>query len=73
MVTITIPKKLAKKGDLVLIPREEYENLLRLKKIREFKPTVAQKKSLREARKEFARGEYITLKQLEHELGSTHR
>lgn len=27
---ITIPKELSKKGDLVLIPREEYEDLLRL-------------------------------------------
>ncbi|MBI2100769.1 MAG: hypothetical protein HYT47_02015 [Candidatus Vogelbacteria bacterium] len=28
METLTIPKKLAKKGDLVLIPRRDYERLL---------------------------------------------
>ena len=30
---ITIPKEIAKKGDLVLIPREEYEELLSVFKI----------------------------------------
>ena len=33
---ITIPKEIAKKGDLVLIPRSEYEEFLRLKKQREW-------------------------------------
>lgn len=28
MATVTIPKELARKGDLVLIPRREYEALL---------------------------------------------
>ena len=28
METLTIPKKLAKQGDLVLIPRREYDRLL---------------------------------------------
>lgn len=28
MITLTIPKKLTRKGDLVIISREEYENLL---------------------------------------------
>ena len=30
---ITIPKEIIKKGDLVLIPRQEYEELLRIFKI----------------------------------------
>ena len=32
MNAITIPEKLAKKGGLVIIPRDEYEHFLRLKK-----------------------------------------
>ena len=70
---ITIPKTLVKRGDLVVIPRKEYEDLLRFKTIRTFKPTRAQKRDLREARKEFARGQYVTLAQLNHELGSSRR
>jgi len=33
---ITIPKELAKRGDLVLIPRKEYEEFLKLRKQREW-------------------------------------
>ncbi|MCP6718337.1 MAG: hypothetical protein KJI70_02250 [Patescibacteria group bacterium] len=33
---ITIPKEIAKKGELVLIPRKEYEEFLRLRKQREW-------------------------------------
>ena len=32
MVTITIPTKLAKKGDLIAVPRREYEEFLELRK-----------------------------------------
>jgi len=75
MTTITIPKKNTKAEELIAIPREEYEELLDLKKsvkaIKEFTPTAAQKKDLAEARKEYERGEYVTLEQLEHELGGT--
>jgi len=34
MITITIPKEIAKKGELVLIPRKEYEEFLKLRKKR---------------------------------------
>jgi len=44
MQPVTIPKKLAQSGDLVVIPREEYEDLLRTKKHR-IKETPAQKRS----------------------------
>jgi len=33
---IIIPKEIAKKGDLVLIPRQEYEEFLRLREQREW-------------------------------------
>ncbi|MDP3729582.1 MAG: hypothetical protein Q8R26_02430 [bacterium] len=71
MSTITIPKKLAAKDDLVVIPRKEYMALLGLKKIREFVPTAAQKKSLIRARKNRKEGKYFTLHELRKELGFT--
>ena len=36
METITIPRKLSRKGNLVVIPKKEYEELLKAKKIKEF-------------------------------------
>ena len=36
MTTITIPKNLIKKDDLVIIPRKEYEELLSARRVREF-------------------------------------
>jgi len=67
---ISIPKELSKKGDLVIIPRAEYEELLGLKKIvRLMKLTPSEKKALRLGRKEIKEGKYITLKQLKSELG----
>ncbi len=33
---ITIPKEIAKKGELVLIPRREYEEFLKLRRQREW-------------------------------------
>jgi len=33
MTPITIPKEITKKGDLIIIPRKEYEELLNLKKM----------------------------------------
>jgi len=44
MNTITIPKKIAEKDDLVVLPKREYQALLELKKAKEFTPTVSQKK-----------------------------
>lgn len=69
---ITIPRELARKDDLIVIPRKEYEELLKLRKIVPLvKLTPAQKRDLEQARKEYARGEYITLERLERELGIT--
>ncbi|MBU4298593.1 hypothetical protein KJ636_00935 [Patescibacteria group bacterium] len=36
MTTITIPKEIAKRGDLVLIPKSEYEEFLKLREQREW-------------------------------------
>lgn len=69
MATITIPKQLVKKGDLVLLPRSEYEEFLHWKEsVKTFKPTAAEKKALREARRDLSQGNYITLEELKNEL-----
>jgi len=72
MNIITIPKKLAKKDDLVVLPRKEYENLVEFKKIKEFKPTVMQKKALRTAEKNLKEGKTLTINELKQKLGFTH-
>lgn len=64
MNTTTIPKKMAKKDDLVVIPRKEYEALLRLKNVREFSPTSAQKKALVRAEKNFRKGKTLSYNEL---------
>jgi len=75
MATITIPKNLIKNDDLVVIPRKEYEEFYQWKEtaklFKTFAPTAAQKRDFKKARKEYAAGEYITLSQLENELGIT--
>ncbi len=47
-------------GDLVLVPRKEYESFLELKKIREFTPTLAQKKALIKAELNFKKGKSLS-------------
>ncbi len=66
---IAIPKELSKKGDLVIIPRSDYEELLRLKKVIPLvKPTLSEKKAIKIGRKEIGKGKYLTLNQLKNEL-----
>jgi len=71
MVTITIPKKITKGEELVVIPRKDYEKLLELKKIPEFQPTTAQKKALIRARKNRKEGNFLTFNELKQRLGFT--
>lgn len=71
MATITIPKKITKGEELVVIPRKEYEELLELKKIPEFQPTSAQKKALTRARKNRQKGNFLTFNELKQKLGFT--
>lgn len=69
MVTITIPKKLAGKDDLVVIQRREYEYLLEFKKIKEFAPTSAQKKALARAEANFKQGKTLSYHEVARKLG----
>ncbi len=72
MNTITIPRKLAGRDDLIVIPRREYEALLEFKKFKEFRPTPAQKKALTQAESNFRRGKTLSYYGLVKKLGFTH-
>lgn len=59
MAPITIPKALVKEGDLVLIPRREYEDFLRIRKfLQAVKPTAAEKRAIARGRHEVRKKAY---------------
>ena len=58
MTTLTIPKEMTRKGDLVIIPRREYEKILDLGK-RKVQPISELDKGLEEALKEVKEGKTI--------------
>ncbi|MDP3725240.1 MAG: hypothetical protein Q8R20_02080 [Nanoarchaeota archaeon] len=69
MTTVTIPKEAAGKKDLVAIPRDFYEAFLGWREtVKEFTPTLRDKKTLARARKDYAAGRYLTLDELEQRL-----
>ena len=71
MNTITIPKKLAEKDDLVVLPRREYEALLQLKKFKEFNPTATQKRALQKAELNLLKEKTFSYHGLAKKLGFT--
>lgn len=68
MNTITAQKKYQEK-DVVMVPRQEYEYLIRLKKIKEFSPTQAQKKALAQAENNFKKRKTLSYNELVQKLG----
>lgn len=72
MGTVTIPKELASRDDLVVVPRKEYEALLRIRQLVEFSPTVAQQKALQRAEKNFRFKKTLSYDALTRELGFAH-
>lgn len=69
MQTITIPKELARAGDLVVVPRKEYEQLLGIKKmIPVVKPTPQELRAIRRGEQEFKQGKYVNWDDIKHEL-----
>jgi len=72
MLTITIPEKLAKKDDLVVIPRKEYEEFAKwrdvIKSFRIFTPTPTQKADLKKAREDYKKGRHLTFNELKRRL-----
>jgi len=71
MSTITIPKKITKGAELVVLPRKEYERLLTSRLVPEFRPSAVEKKDLARARKNRARGNFLTIYELKRKLGFT--
>lgn len=71
MSIITIPKKITEGKELIVLPREEYEELLKLKGGHEFQPTPAQKRALFKARENRKSGKFLTLDELKQKLGFT--
>lgn len=70
MTIITIPKHLAHK-DLVRVPRAEYEAMTRAQTPRVFKEvsmTKSQKRELEAARRDYGRGDFVTLDVLRQDL-----
>jgi hypothetical protein len=64
MNTVTIRRKTLSRHDSVVIPREEYEALLELKRFREFSPSTTQKRALVRAEKNFRRGKTLSYDEL---------
>lgn len=65
-------KTISRNKEFVSVPRELYEEFLTWQKInsaKTFVPTAADKRALARGRRNFAKGNYVTLKQLKHELG----
>lgn len=65
----TISKQVTMGEELVVIPRREYDELQELKQIREFTPTLAQKRALERGRKNRASGNFLTINELGRKLG----
>ncbi len=77
MPIIALPKHLDSGEKLVAVPHKIYEEFLawqkKYKSARIFAPTAAEKKSLARARSNFRKGDYITLDNPGHGLGSAGR
>jgi len=65
MATITIPKKLTKGEELIIISRKEYEDYLKLRKVIPLvKMTVLEKREWQRAKKDYEQRKYVTLEKL---------
>lgn len=74
MQTVTIPKELARAGDLVIIPREEYEEFLHIKKIIPVvKPSKRELRAIKRGREEYKAGKYVEWSQVRKELAHNSR
>ena len=71
MRPVTIPKSLANNDDLVVIPRSEYEKLLQLKQIKEFRPTAKQTAALKLAERNLRAGKTLSYNAAAQALGFT--
>jgi len=62
---VTIPKNLTRLGELVVVPRRDYEEYLNWRRnVKFFSPTAAEKRDLKNAHRDFARGNFVDLEAL---------
>ncbi|MBI4117335.1 MAG: hypothetical protein HY451_01495 [Parcubacteria group bacterium] len=74
MNPITIPRKVTKGEELVVIPRKIYEEYLQLRRfIPVMKMTSAEKREWERAKKDYEQGKYVTLAELERELDTAYK
>ena len=74
MQTVTIPKELARDGDLIVIPRYEYEEFLQIRKlIPTVKPTQKELRAIKRGRKEYNAGKYVEWTKFKQDLARNHR
>ena len=69
MTTVTIPRKLSRKGELVIIPKAEYDALLKFRRGKEITLTPAQKRALVCAEDNFRKGRTLSYHALAKKLG----
>lgn len=68
MATITIPKKIIKKDDIIILPRKEFENLFRLK-METVPLTKREKRALEHGFRQIRKGAFFTSSEVRHGLG----
>ncbi len=56
-------------GDLMLVSRKEYESFLEFKKVKEYTPTLADKRALRKAELNFKKGKSLSYDEFATKLG----
>lgn len=77
MPTITLPKNLPPKTDLIAVPRTVYEEFLawqkQIKSKKTFNPTAEDTRDLAAARRNRTKGNYVTLDILYNDLAARPR
>ena len=69
-------KTVSKNKKFVSIPRDLYEEFLiweKTKNAKTFTPTVAEKRMLKKARKDFVEGKYTSWEKVKHELDTNRK
>ena len=65
MATITTPRKLEEKEDLMLVPLVEYKDFSdwrkTTKQFKTYAPTIKEKLEIQRAREDYKKGKFITL------------
>ena len=73
MSVITIPKQLTGKDELVVIPKSEYIEFLKLRSfVKEVKPTKEELKIIAQGEREIKMGKYESWDKVKHELERYH-